>query len=397
MSPARKRLSALVAGVALSCGSLAAAGWGTAYASPPAQAQRQVTVMTQNLYLGANLTPLFAPGDFVAKATAILAHVQQVDFPARAAKIAEEVGAHNPDLIGLQEVARWQTGADCTHLSDYSNYQQSLLDALDARGLHYRVASSDQNFSLAVPIPGQGCASFSDSDVILARSDLPVSQMQLSNPQSAEYGSYPALVSGLPNQMPVSVTISPGQTYNLSIDRGWASVDVKVRGKSFRFVDTHLEAYGPTGNPGLFRDIQANLLAQNVIDTSPLPVVAVGDYNSNAAPTPDMSGAYGILLNAGLTDSWPLVAPEGDQGYTSGQTDDLNVVPSRIDHRIDLVMFSDGPVHAVPDTGFTVGNAPATATLAQEHAVMAYSGATGQWLWPSDHAGVVATLDIAKP
>ncbi len=394
------RMRLLAAGVVLSGAAAVTAVPGVAQASPPAQAERRVTVMTQNLYLGADLTPLFTPGvDFVKAAAAVLAHVAQVDFPARAAKIADEVGAHRPDLIGLQEVALWQVGADCAHLGTYVDYEQSLLGALAADGLAYRVASADLNFHATVPlagVPGIGCAAFSDRDVILARADLPVSQLILSNPQSAEFGSYPPLVPGVPNELPVSLNIPGVGQETVPIERGWTSIDVKVRGKTFRFVDTHLEAYGPAANPALFRDIQATLLVQHVIAASPLPVIAVGDYNSNAAPVPDATGAYGILTSV-LTDAWPLVANDGDPGYTSGQSDDLTNIPSRIDHRIDLVLFSDGPVHAVADSGTTVGNAPADATIDQVHAVMAYSARTGQWLWPSDHAGVVATLDVAKP
>lgn len=406
----RVRFAALAASVACAGGFLAsvsataspaaaspAAGHG-ASASHPQQAQRQVTVMTQNLYLGADLTPLFAPGaDFTTAAQKIIAHVAQVDFPARAAKIAGEVAAHHPYLVGLQEVALWQVGPNCGDLGTYVDYLTTLLQALAADGMHYKVASEDRNFSMAAPIPGIGCASFTDRDVILARADLPLSQLKLSDPQHAEYGSYQPIEAGVPNEMPITISIPGVPPQSLYIDRGWASVDVKVRGKSFRFVDTHLEAYGPANDPSLFRDIQANLLVQHVIDTSPLPVIAVGDYNSDAAPLPDLIGAYGILLDAGLTDAWPQVARQGDPGYTSGQTDNLNNIPSQIDHRIDLVLFSQGPINAVADSGYTVGNAPPAASLEEDHAVMAYDAATGEWLWPSDHAGVVVTLDVAKP
>src|SRR6266545_2529317 len=390
-------LAATVPGMASAPASAVAAS-----AVAPVQAERQVTVMTQNLYLGADLTPLFTPGvDFATAAAGVLSHVKQVDFPARAAKIADEVAAHHPDLIGLQEVALWQLGPDCQHLGTYVDYQQTLLDALAADGLSYRVVASDLNFHATVPltgvVPGVGCAAFADHDVILARGDLRVAQLKLSNPQSGEFGSYPPLVEGVPNELPVTLNVPGLGTQTVTIERGWTSIDVQVRGKSFRFVDTHLEAFGPADNPALFRNIQATLLVQHVIASSTLPVIAVGDYNSNAAPIPDVTGAYGILTRALLTDAWPLVRHDDDPGYTSGQSDDLINIPSRIDHRIDLVLFTSGPVHAVPGSGVTVGNAPPTATVEQAHAVMAYSAATLQWLWPSDHAGVVATLHLAKP
>ena len=396
----RHRVTALLAGFTAVAAGFVSAGAGGAAAAAPDQAQRQVTVMTQNLYLGANLTPLFTPGvDFSAAAVGILQHVAQVDFPARAAKIAEEIDAQDPDLVGLQEVARWQLGPDCTHLGDYVDYLTELLAALEARGLHYAAVSADSNFHAVVPLAISqtiGCAAFTDRDVILARTDLRVSRMQLSNPQSGEFGDYSPLVAGVPNEMPVTITIPGLGSQTVSVTRGWTSIDVMVRGKIFRFVDTHLEAYGPPSAPALFRNIQAHLLATNVIATSPYPVVAVGDYNSHAAPDVDSTGAYGILTTgAGMTDAWLGAGREGDAGYTSGQTDDLNVVPSRIDHRIDLVLLR-GAVRAVPDSGVVVGDAPG-ATGVAAHAAMAWSATTGQWLWPSDHAGVVVTVDVAKP
>src|SRR6266540_207975 len=78
--------------------------------SPP----REISVMTQNLYLGTNLQPLFGlqGEDLILAAADAYDEVVQNDFPARAEAIAREIAADSPALVSLQEVALWQTGPD---------------------------------------------------------------------------------------------------------------------------------------------------------------------------------------------------------------------------------------------------------------------------------------------
>ena len=74
--------------------------------------KRDLTVMTQNLYLGSSLTPALTATDaasFVAAVAQIYATVLYTNFPARAEAIADEIEAKDPDLIGLQEVTKWTT------------------------------------------------------------------------------------------------------------------------------------------------------------------------------------------------------------------------------------------------------------------------------------------------
>jgi hypothetical protein len=123
-----------------------------------------------------------------------------------------------------------ETGPSPAALAPALDYEQILLDALAARGEHYRAASVSRNFqSPPVPLAGGGVARFTDRDVVLVRAGEPASAVAVSNPRS---GLYQARIP-LPNPL----------LGNLSVVRGWAWVDVKVRGKSFRFVDTHLEAF----------------------------------------------------------------------------------------------------------------------------------------------------------
>jgi len=57
------------------------------------------------------------------------------------------------------------------------------------------------------------------------------------------------------------------------ITRGWASVDVKIRGRWFRLFDTHLEAFN-----GVIRHLQTQeLIALATESTWTSPVVVVGD------------------------------------------------------------------------------------------------------------------------
>jgi hypothetical protein len=66
-----------------------------------------------------------------------------------------------------------------------------------------------------------------EREVILARTDRKTSELKLSNPRSGHFAAN--------FEFPIS-----GEE-NFVLLRGWASVDVKVRGKSLRFVTTHPE------------------------------------------------------------------------------------------------------------------------------------------------------------
>jgi hypothetical protein len=104
--------------------------------------------------------------------------------------------------------------------------------------------------------------------------------------------------------------------------------------------------------------------------------VFVGDFNSAADGS--STATYANLIAAGLQDAWTHVLP-GDPGYTSTQNADLMNPISLLSERIDLVLHRGG--FSALDVEL-VGENPADRTP---------SG-----LWPSDHAGIVATL-IPEP
>jgi hypothetical protein len=92
---------------------LGAIGLRPAWADPPQRAQLHLTVATYNLYLGADLTPLFSassPQELVQRAGQVYANVVRTDVPSRAEAIAGLLAADPPDVASLQEVSLWETG-----------------------------------------------------------------------------------------------------------------------------------------------------------------------------------------------------------------------------------------------------------------------------------------------
>ncbi len=359
----RTAVAALISAfLAIALGAGAAPANAASIATAPHVAQRQFVVMTQNLYLGANLKPLFGKSglDLISAAAAAYAHVVQTDFPDRADAIAKEIAAELPEVVGLQEVALWQEGPDPAHLATTYDFLTILLNALADHGASYRAVAVGAHFSGALPIgiapDGRltPWASFTDRDAIIVRTDLPERQFSWSNPTAQNF------------QRTFDVPLGGAM---IQIPRGWTSLDVRFQGRSYRVAETHLEAYSET-----VRDDQAAELLGS-LEASPLPVVLAGDINS--LPT-DAAGPYGLFAGAGYVDSW-VQAMDGDPGFTAGQPDDLNcTLPSTLDHRVDYILHDDDPaLRAVPLIGDVVGDSPNDCT------------ATDPPLWPSDHAGVV--------
>ena len=322
----------------------------------PGHAGRHLGVATYNLYLGADFTPLFtatSQEELVQRAGQVYANVVKTDFPSRAEAIARLLADDPPDVAGLQEVALWETGPIGGQLQPSYDFLRLLLDALARHGLAYRPVAVNANFTGSLPISATTAARFTDRDVVIARAGRRAPEVR--NPDSHNFAA--ALV------IPTAI---PGLSF--TVLRGWSTVDVKLRGRTVRFANTHLEAFSTDARNAQARELAA-ALAQ-----SRHPVVLVGDLNSRPD---DAAGAYGTFQAAGYADAWVAVhGPEG--GFTSGQSELLDNVPSLIDHRIDYVLYQPGHVRAV-----------AAEVIGEE-----LGDRTSAGLWPSDHAGVVAALRL---
>lgn len=354
----RRRLLVLVAALAAAL----------SLSAPPAQADRDngksshrdLTVATYNLYLGGDIAPVLNPaGDPLAAAAKLFADVQATRFPERALALAELIADEGPHVVGLQEVSLWEVGAMPTGpFAAVLDFQALLLAALAAEGVPYVAVATNDNFaSPPVPIPGAGVVKLTDRDVIIVRADVLGSRLRTTN--VSEQNNF---VARLETTLP-----SIG---SIAVLRGWSSVDVTFSGKTVRVANTHLEvdSFAP------IRDAQAQELAA-ALGASPHPVVVLGDLNADPG-----SGAAKILVDAlDLEDAWE---EEGSgPGYTAGQDALLRNDPSTLDRRIDYVLYQDDRRPRVEaEDAEVIGEEPADRTV---------SG-----LWPSDHAGVVADLEL---
>ncbi|MFR9775617.1 endonuclease/exonuclease/phosphatase family protein [Micromonospora sp. MS34] len=353
---ARFRLTRLV-----SVAALVATCLGLLPSVAQAEAGPKVTVLTRNLYLGGDLTPsMTAPTlpAFLAANAALLSHVDLMDFPARAKLFAAEIRERKPDLVGLQEVALWRTGpigdpAPATTVR--YDYLALLMSELAAAGHPYDVAVVQTEADLEAPA---GAPHFVDArltmrDVILVRHG---GRVKVTGTASGNF------VHNL-------VTPLPPVGGSATSTRGWTAVDVAQGARTYRFVNTHLEAF----HPGV-RVQQAQELLQGplLIDGR---VILVGDLNTGPElPDPNNRLAYFALVAGGMTDSWPILHP-GDPGYTSGLGDDLDQPAGDVEHRIDMVMFRGA---VVPVSSEVFGN----------------ERQTPDGRWASDHLGHVAVLAL---
>jgi endonuclease/exonuclease/phosphatase family metal-dependent hydrolase len=319
---------------------------------------RTIRVMTYNVDEGTDFQELAAahsPGDFIAAVGTTYQNIQATRPAERAAAMAREIATKRPDLVGLQEASILRTGSAVPATTVQSDLLQLLLDELAKLGQDYGAIAIVPGLDATAPSPFGFFVRLTTQDAIIARMDLPPAELKLSNVQIRHFATnliFPSAIGPIP------------------FTRGWASVDAKVRGRMFRFVTTHLEVV-PT-----IQMAQATELLQTAADTT-LPVVFAGDFNATADTGLDPTFAtYQSIINAGFVDAWRQTRFP-DPGFTCCQAPNLLNTTSALSHRSDLILFRGA--FAVADIHL-IGNKLADRTP---------SG-----LWPSDHAGVAATLII---
>jgi len=357
----------------------------------------EVKVMTRNLYLGADLGPPIGAksvGEFTELNGQVLREVTANDFPVRARGLAKEILAKKPDLVGLQEVALWRTGppslepltvtgATPTATTVRYDYLKELLAQLNkGKGKNgkgkpqYRVAIAQDEFDFEAPADENGVAGDDPNglipnaeingrltmrDVILARNGAGVT---FKHPRAGHFASL------------LTETISG---VKVTVTRGWAAIDAKVRGsRRFRFVDTHLEAFDPASEVPSIRARQAaELVAPGGPATSKLPVILVGDLNSDDDTVePGDRQAYETLVAAGMRER-STSSPLGCCLKSSLLAEGAGGSVADFDHQVDHVMTRNPKLIKLKSSAVT-GRQPVNG------------------FWDSDHAGLFSSLKLRR-
>ena len=373
----------------------------SASAAQEEQQEPKINAMTYNLYLGADIFKVVEAAQIDPESVPwVVAEVYQTmlytNFSARAEAIADEIAANKPQVVGLQEVETFykQTPGDfssgnSTPATDLVIDFYAVLDAaLKARGMYYdayTVTNADVELPMIDPESDTYLSDVRmvDHDVILVRKGYAASLVLAAN-------------------YAVNVGLDIGGTY-IEFTRGYLVVDVDVKDQVFRFVNTHLEVRGSTDS--VFRVVQSFQM-QELIGTlaylssiDPKPIVMVGDFNSAPEDVPG-SGyhpLYGWLnytppymqaVGAGYLDAW-LLQSKYDEGFTSGFDECVSDPNATLSTRIDLIFVDPKDLLVNKVRCDVVGD--------EVSDMIPNPNYPGQYLWPSDHAGVVGKIKFFRP
>ncbi len=294
-----------------------------------AQGPNSVTVMSRNIYVGTNVDRVIeaeTPEQIPLLVAEAFQTLLETNFPERAGALADEIAEARPHLLGLQEISiiRRQSPGDAIVGGTIPaeeilfDYLAILLDALDARGLDYRVAASIQNADVEVPmLTGFAPLSFddirlTDFDVILARGDVAISNITERNYEA-------------------KLMVPIGDAVVLDIPRGFTAVNATIGQRTYRFANTHLEP----AVLGIQQAQAAELIAELGRET--LPVILVGDLNT---PAP-FGDTYNDFLDAFYADAWTKrVNGRDESGFTANLGEDLRSETVILDQRSGSTSFS---------------------------------------------------------
>lgn len=419
--------------------------WMTFAHEIPAQADADatVTVVSRNIYLGADVgSALELLPDMPAAAQLMWEQVTATDFSRRAPLLAADA----PDVVAIQEATTWECRPTLFGSSTVVfDILEQLLGATQDTGVEYALASAgdrtamNPGYSIPVlpylttvrdpqtfqPLFGTDSAAcgFTIGDALLVRAD------RADDVRDVGQGDYSTIYSIVP--------------VLFEIDRGYVWIDLAVGSGEVRFVTTHLESLWSEGATPV-NALQAQELVE-VVDGWGLPLVVMGDFNSDprdprplTAPNPGLQpdtttecqaqvespshmtaraecSPYWTMVRAGFRDAGPdaldpMNATWGSSALLAGPDPDrLAQAPNNpygYTDRLDYV-FTSSSIEVVESSLVSatwptpkglwectdaqqVENANLAATIMGVELPRAFC-------LPTDHVGVRATLKSGEP
>ena len=357
--PTRRRFLGTVAG--------AGAGAAAIGAAPRAAASsHDLGVLTRNLYVGVDLFRLARAEDredLRRIAGELLAEASAHPYQARVEVLADEVAAAEPDVLGVQEAALLRTREpsefDGEHDPGAQDVLVDLLERFEAaladRGLEYGVAASVVTTDVEVP------AATDDGDVDVRVTDR--TALLVRDGLKVEATAADRFEAAIP--VPLAGT-------DLTIERGFCRADLGSAGETATVATTHLEAFQPSVRQDQAEELRDRLPADR-------PVVLAGDVNSGpGGPT----GAYDVLTES--FEDAVATAGSGGDARTCCHDPDLRSDADALSRRVDVVLYRGA---LEPTDAGVVGTDPDARVRAE------VDGETVR-LWPSDHAGAVASFEL---
>jgi endonuclease/exonuclease/phosphatase family metal-dependent hydrolase len=323
-----------------------------------------VRIATWNVYLGVALDRLFEArslADVRTIAGDLLTSAREHPYEARAGAIADALVAADADVIALQEVARVRTtpreeGGETETVIDLL---AALRSALAERGHPYEVAAATTTTDVTLPADTESGVidlRLTDRVVVLTTPDVEVRD-----------DSGDTYDHGLLFPVPETDRI-------VALERGYCRADLRIEGAALTVVSTHLESVS-----AWIRQGQALELLDALGDG---PVAVGADLNSGPGTT---TTAYETVTET-LTDAHAARRPDGD-GETCCQAPSLRNERSQLATRIDAVLTRGASVLSAVER---LGADPADR-------VEATVDGESVTVWPSDHAGVAATVAFPSP
>lgn len=272
---------------------LAIVGFVALSIAPATASDAALTVMSRNLYLGADVgVAMELIPDFSAAAQFMWNQVAATDFTQRAPALAKEVIAQDADVVGLQEATRWYCKKNLwSKKVIIFDFTKEFLAATKAAGSEYVLASKDGTDALNIgysipaipyltmvedpasfqPIFGSDKAAcgFEIGDAIVVKKSLAGQVKMVGNTE------YVASYSIIPKLM--------------TIYRGYTWIDLDHNGGLVRIVSTHLESLWDS-NKVPNAALQAAQLINDLSRTK-TPTIVVGDFNSDPRD-PRQAGGY---------------------------------------------------------------------------------------------------------